>query len=284
MIAKAEKEYISINGYDMAFYTAGDPSNPAVLLIHGWASHLGVWEDTVNLLQSHYYCVAMDVIGLGDSQKPSDADYSIEAQASQIVALANALNIGTFGLIGHSRGGMLAMQIAANTAPTRTTFLIDVDGAVTGSVGSYQYWALGSRLLIGRFVPSLYRVTKRAYGRVRRLAELEFSPWFYDISQVPEDRWQQDLEFATRHDAHISNWKTGLSLRTTDLSEDLHKIAVPTLVLFGAQDACISVNEGMIAAGRIPHARLIVIDECGHYPMYEKRDAYLYHIAEFLLD
>ena len=186
MIAKTQKQYHPINGYQMAYYTAGNPTHPAILLIHGWASHLGVWEDTINLLSEQYYCVAMDVIGLGDSEKPANADYSIASQAEQIVALADALEIDTFGLIGHSRGGMLALQIAANTAPERTTFLVDIDGAVTGSVGSYQYWSLGSRLLIGRFAPMFYHITQRAYSRIRRLGRMEFAPWFYDIRQVPE--------------------------------------------------------------------------------------------------
>jgi pimeloyl-ACP methyl ester carboxylesterase len=277
-----DKLHTQVDGYDMTYITAGNPENPAILMIHGWASHLGIWEDTINTLKDHYFCVAMDVIGLGDSEKPANADYSLSAQATQILHLADRLRIDQFALIGHSRGGTLAYHIAAVTAPDRVTALIDVSGLVNGHVGAYQRFAFGPRIAVGRFLPVAYNLTTLLYKRVRRLARLELSPWYYDISKVDEQYWWQDFLYAAQAEAAISNFKTGLDLSRIDLSDELTNIGVDSLLIYGEQDSCVSPEHGYLAAERIPHARLVILDECGHFPMYEQQQAYLTEVMHFL--
>ncbi|MFW5748521.1 MAG: alpha/beta fold hydrolase, partial [Chloroflexota bacterium] len=221
-------------------------------------------------------------VGYGDSDKPAGADYSIPSQAEQVVALADALGIGSFGLIGHSRGGQISLQIAAHTAPERVLALVDVAGPLTGKVGMYQRFALGPRIAIGRYVPALYNITHRLFRRSRRLAKLEFSPWFYDIDSVDEDDWWPDVQQATRPGTHVVNYKAGRAIQSHDLSEAIKAISAPTLVIFGEQDSCIPVEEGIMTAAGVPHARLKLLDACGHFPMYEQKDAYLHALHTFL--
>lgn len=282
MIGAPQKQKILIDGYNMAYVTAGDPANPAVLFIHGWGSHLGIWERTIKALQDRYYCVAMDIIGLGDSDKPEDADYSIPNQARQIVMLADALGITSFAVVGHSRGGQLALQIAANTAPERITTVIDVDGVVTGNVGAYQFWVLGSRLLLGRYVPGLYSLSRQLYTRYHELARIEGMPWYADMRRVDHDNWEQDLAYAIQPGAHVSNLKTALSIRQTDLSGDLKRIRAPLLVIHGDHDDCVPTQQGILVAQQAQDAHLKILPNCGHFPMYEKYRAYLRAISSFL--
>src|ERR1051326_1279433 len=79
------------SSHQLMYTASGDPSKPLLIMIHGWLSYRGVWRTTVPALQDRFYCVAVDLLGFGDNDKPVEADYSIAAQAQRIVALADEL-------------------------------------------------------------------------------------------------------------------------------------------------------------------------------------------------
>ena len=130
------RHFINADGERIAYQTVGNPSNPPIILIHGWTSFTGVWETTVPLLKSDFYLVMPDLLGHGLSDKPHDADYSIEAQARRVLALADMLGLSDFALIGHSMGGQTALTIAARLAPERITRLVSVSGVVSGALSN----------------------------------------------------------------------------------------------------------------------------------------------------
>ena len=72
------------------------------------------------------------------------------------------------------------------------------------------------------------------------------------------------------------------SMRATNLLPYLKHVQAPTLVLFGQQDGVVPVTQGRLAAQHIPQAQLALIDQCGHYPMYEQPERYLAHLNAFL--
>ncbi len=102
-----EARTLIMNGNHYACLVAGNPEKPAILMIHGWAHHPSIWTSTLEHYQADYFCVAVGVLGLGDSDKPSDGDYRIESHARDTLAIADALHIDRFILMGHSRGGKL---------------------------------------------------------------------------------------------------------------------------------------------------------------------------------
>ncbi len=54
------------------------------------------------------------------------------------------------------------------------------------------------------------------------------------------------------------------------------------LIIFGQQDANVPVSDGHLAAQHIPDSRLVLIDRCGHFPMYEQTEYYLEALRDFL--
>lgn len=115
---------IEVEGYKIVYDEYGNANNPAIILLHGWFSYRGVWKQIAGLLEGNYYCVAVDLLGFGDSDKPEKADYSIEAQSKRIVEIAQGLGLDRFSIIGHSMGGQIAMCVASLIAPEK------VDGCV----------------------------------------------------------------------------------------------------------------------------------------------------------
>jgi 2-hydroxymuconate-semialdehyde hydrolase len=97
----------TFDNHQLTYTTAGHADAPPLLLIHGWLSYRGVWQQTMEAFKDSHYCVAIDLLGFGNSDKPADADYSIAAQGQRVLQLANALGIDRFTLMGHSMGGQI---------------------------------------------------------------------------------------------------------------------------------------------------------------------------------
>ena len=81
---------IEIDGHCHVYTSVGNSEKPAVVMIHGWNSYRGMWDGTIETLQHDYYCLALDLLGFGDSEKPRQADFSIEAQAKRVLTFAEA--------------------------------------------------------------------------------------------------------------------------------------------------------------------------------------------------
>ena len=74
--------YVSINGQKIFTRHAGDKSDPALLLIHGYPSASWDWEGMWKTLTEHYYVITLDMLGFGLSDKPKNARYLISEQAN----------------------------------------------------------------------------------------------------------------------------------------------------------------------------------------------------------
>jgi 4,5:9,10-diseco-3-hydroxy-5,9,17-trioxoandrosta-1(10),2-diene-4-oate hydrolase len=271
---------IILDNAKLVYECTGDPKNPPLILLHGWMSHRGVWDSTVAILKERYYCVQIDLLGFGASDKPDTGDYSIAAQGRRVLALADALGFGRFTLMGHSMGGQISLCIAALLTPERLEKLVNVDGVVTGRLApsiqntTYRFAAVGK---VFPQVYSLWRFLLQSDWAVRET----FKDWFYRMDCMPRAQWAIDRDLAFRPEMHISVYQAGQAIRT-DLTPHLAKITTPTLTIFGRQDAVVPVGDGELAAQRIPAARLVWIDACGHFPMYEQPGPYFEAISSFL--
>lgn len=275
------------NGHRLHYVTAGNPQNPPLFLIHGYLSSHHVWRQTIPVLQEQYHCIAVDLFGHGRSEIDPGGDYSIPAQGQRILALANELGYERFSLMGHSMGGQIALYIAAQLAPERVVRLINVAGVVAARLSPcierqvFPMLEIASRAsILSLFMEKLGRLTA---PRFRWAASIQFGTWFMDMDALDFSSWRIDREQATRPGIRHT-WTGGRNaIYGTDLTQHLCKIAVPTLVIFGKQDAVVPLDDGRLAAEHIPDSKLVLIDRCGHFPMYEKTEQYLEALRAFML-
>ncbi|MBP7820657.1 alpha/beta fold hydrolase [Candidatus Saccharibacteria bacterium] len=87
-----------------------------VILLHGIASNSSIWDETITYIDTNkYQVIAMDLLGFGDSPKPSKNDYSLEEQAKQVAYTVKKNKIKKPVLVvGHSLGALVALEIASN--------------------------------------------------------------------------------------------------------------------------------------------------------------------------
>ncbi len=281
-----ESQFI-YEGYTLHYVTAGDPENPPLFLIHGYLSSHHVWRQTMPVLQERYHCIAVDLFGHGRSEIDPAGDYSIPAQGERILALANELGYERFSLMGHSMGGQISLYIAAQLAPERVVRLVDVAGVVGARLSTYVERKVFPLVEMVTRLP-LLSLAAEVFGRLtvprfRWAAYTQCGYWFRDVTALDFGSWRVDREQATvpgiRH-----TWTGGReAIYGTDVTPHLGDIQAPTLVIFGKQDAVVPLEDARVAADNIPDSCLVLIDHCGHFPMFEQTDEYLDAVRAFML-
>lgn len=272
--------FIELDGDRLAYSTTGIPSRRPIIFVHGLMSHRNVWARTLEALKDQHYCIAIDLLGFGDSSKPDKGDYSIRAQAERVRRAAEYLGFSQFDLAGHSMGGQIALYLSAHLAPTRVLKLVSVAGVVTGKLTAHVRLINMQLVRTGRYIPRLYEMF-HSMSRQPRFANWAFKVWFADPAKLPFDSWAQDRRQALNPAIAISAYEAYHSLERTNLTSMLAGLTMPVLALHGKQDGTVPLADAHLLKERAPQTRLILFEQCGHFPMYENFDAYLEPIQEF---
>ena len=104
---------------------------PAVIVIPGITSPAVTWGFVGETLGRQFDTYVLDVRGRGLSEASSTLDYSLDAQAADVIALADALGLEHYALVGHSMGARIAIR-AARSAPKGLTRTVLIDPPVSG--------------------------------------------------------------------------------------------------------------------------------------------------------
>ena len=104
----------------------GGAGEPAVLFLHGLGHDLDAWREQLDRLRPYRRAVAYDQRGHGGSDRPRDGVYTVEALAADLEAVAGALGLMRFVLVGHSLSGTV-LTAYAGAHPDRVAGLVYVD-------------------------------------------------------------------------------------------------------------------------------------------------------------
>ncbi|HXA27045.1 MAG TPA: alpha/beta hydrolase [Acetobacteraceae bacterium] len=236
---------------------AGHP----ILLLHGPRT-IEPGARFVELLSAHAQIIAPSHPGFGHSPRPADFD-TVYDLVHLYLDLIEALPHEKITLVGCSFGGWLAAEIAAACCH-RLDRLILVD-ALGIKLGDRE-----SRDILDLFNTSPAEVLRRS--------------WHDPVKWTPDFNAMSDDELVV----HARNWDAlclyGWQpfMYNPHLPRWLSRIAVPTLVLWGASDGVVSPDYGRAYCARIPGARFELIPEAGHYPEIEQPEVFAARVAAFL--
>ena len=162
--------FTRVNGVRIHYQEAGDEQAPPIILIHGFISSNLIWSHVLKpLAQKGFRAIAPDLPGYGYSEKPRDAEYTIDEQARSVIGLMDRLGIQKALIAGASYGGAVAATMALDY-PERVEKLILV-GAVTNDEVKKKFLMRVTVLpLIGDiatplFLGSRWILRKRKIGR-----------------------------------------------------------------------------------------------------------------------
>jgi pimeloyl-ACP methyl ester carboxylesterase len=207
-----------------------------VVLVHGMTASTDWWRPTIAALEPHHDVRIAELRGL-----------PVREAALRLAAWLKAEDLSGAALVGHSMGGAVVVQTAAE-APE--------------SVGRLALIAPAGIL------PSRSR---RSYA-----LPLARSTLVHARSQLP--RMMRDtLRVGPRRLWHLSS-----DLLRGDIRPALRSVRAPALVVWGANDRLLPASLGEQFSSLIPDCRLVILQGCGHIPMLECPDALHEHLLGFL--
>jgi pimeloyl-ACP methyl ester carboxylesterase len=247
---------------------------PGLFLVHGFGGAKEDFGDHLDALARRYRVVVFDHRGHGASDGPDDPDrYTLERLAADTLAVADALGLETFRLLGHSMGGMVAQRVVL-AHPERVDALVLMDtapGPVPGIDPELMEAAAKIVLEDGKdaLKPLLdAAATLDTVAHQRLLAERE---GFQEFEDYKWDTLAAAMGAGAARDM----------ARQEDRLADLAGVRCPTLVIVGEEDRpFVAASRAM--ASTIPGATLAVIPGAGHSPQFENPEPWLRALTEFL--
>jgi len=247
-------------------------SGAAVVMVHGWAMHGGLWEDVVEGLVDHYQVVLVDLPGHGRSPPPPPQ------RAASLPALADAVldAVGTSPAlwVGWSLGGLVALRIALD-CPAAVQRLALVASSPRFVAGVDWHCGVGPEVLeaFARGLETDYE------GTLRRFLALEVHGTEHAAEQL---RRLRGIVFQRGRPA-IEALRGGLQiLAESDLRSELAGLRPPLLLLLGRRDNLVPAAAGGATAALVAGARVRVMEEAGHAPFLVHPERFLEILEDFL--
>jgi pimeloyl-ACP methyl ester carboxylesterase len=258
---------VTADGVRLRVLEAGE--GPPLLLLHGLSASRDIWEHVVDVLADRHRVVVPDLPGHGESAKP-DAPYTVDFYAGVVRSLARELGIDHAIVGGTSLGGKIALELAC-WYPRFVRALV-----LSAPAGEY---ARGLRPF-GKAIQALSRP---------------------QVMRVALDRALEQSFFERLHRGHVVRRRILEARLAADdfpdfaravarsvggvLAADpqpLARVTQPTLAIWGRDDRIVPLRRSGDLLRAIPHARLRVIEQCGHIAMLEQPAEFIGHVSEFL--
>ncbi len=244
----------------------GSPAGYPVVFLHGATDSWRSFEPVLPQLPASIRAIALSQRGHGDSGRP-DGDYDPSDFAADVAAVLDRLGIERAVIAGHSMGSHVAQRFAIDH-PDRTAGLV-LAGAfyrfATNAVVT-EYWDTVVSTLadpIGRSVAVEFQASTLA----RPVPPAFFDMVLRESLKVPARVWRDAFE----------------GLLKVDHADRLGSIDVPTLIIWGDQDAfCPRADQDALLAA-IADSRLVVYAGAGHALHWEEPVRYAADVAAFVM-
>ena len=249
-------EMVTIAGATIRMFRGG--TGQPLVFLHGAGGHTG-WMAFLDELATRFAVFAPEHPGFGQSDDPPWLD-EVGDLAYFHLDLLKALGLDHVHLMGTSLGGWVAAEMAVrSTARLASLTLVGAVGITAGGEPIPDIFRMPDDENLRRF----YADQERA---ARRLADLA----------------KADMNLAAKNRATVTRLAYRPRFHNPGLAKWLHRIDVPTLLLWGAEDGLVPPEFGAAYRALIPGSRLVVLPQAGHAPFDEQKDAFLAAFLDFI--
>lgn len=255
-----------ING--LSVFLEGSSNNRAIIFIHGFPYDHTMWRSQIDELSKHYFCVAYDIRGLGESLV-GDGQYTMESFIDDLEIVINELKLDKPVICGLSMGGYISLR-ALERMPDKfsAAILCDTRSEADNDEGKLKRAAAikrinteGLALFVSDFVKNCFADEFKNNKQTELKKIIEKSSAFNPIG--------------------VKGCLLAM-LSRTDTSNSLNNIRTPTLLICGEKDSLTPPSVMKEMFHKIPNAEFIEIKNAGHMTPIENPDEVNNAIKSFL--
>ena len=231
-----------------------------IVFSHGWPLSADAFEDQMFYLASHRYrCIAHDRRGHGRSSQPWNGN-DMDTYADDLAELVQQLDLKNAIHVGHSTGG----------------------GEVARYIGRHGTGRVAKAVLIGAVPPVMLKTSgnpgglpMEVFDQIRSGVLADRSQFFMDLS-LPFYNYNRPgakVSEGVREQFRLQGVLAGMpacyfcvkAFSETDMTEDLKKIDVPTLILHGDDDQIVPIsNSALLSSKIVKNAKLVIYEGAPH--------------------
>jgi pimeloyl-ACP methyl ester carboxylesterase len=241
---------------DGTAYRRWGTSGTPIVLLGGFLEPTFVWADVAPLLAQGHRIYALDLDGFGYTERRGP--WTLQRWGDQVQAFCKALGLTKPIVVGHSLGAAVAVELARRGLASRIV-LVDGD-ALRG--GGPPKWLM-TALVKSPYFTTIYRFLVRSPWAVKRIVANAYGPKHPTIDDAEIRRWTDPLRAKGARSALQGMAENGIAGVTR---QDLRKLNVPALVVWGASDNVDPVASGRQTA-RDLGAPFVVVHGAGHLSM-----------------
>jgi 2-hydroxy-6-oxonona-2,4-dienedioate hydrolase len=263
--------HVDVGGVRTRVLQAG--SGPDLVLLHGTGGHLEAYARDMAGLAEHFRVTAYDMVGHGYSDLP-DKPYTIDVLSDHLLGTMDALGIERAHLSGESLGGWVVAWTAAFHPERVDRLILNTPGNIANK----------PEVMARMRDSTMAAVLDPSDETVRRRVE-----FLFHHKEMVTDELVNLRRTVYSRPGFVQAITNTLVLQDPAVRKDfawdpgwVGKITAETLLLWTDHDPTGGLDEADMLLGWLPNARLHVIEDAGHWPLWEKVDEYLAVHREFL--
>ncbi len=283
-MAAVHHRYATVDGHRLFFRQAGDPNEPALVLLHGFPTSSYMFRHLLPALADRYHVIAPDHLGFGLSDAPSvrQFDYTFDALTDLTAGLLRTLDVGPYAMYVQDYGAPIGWRLALRD-PSAITAIITQNGNGYDAGFVERFWKI-----VWAYQSDQTPDTEDA---VRQFLTLDATRWQYltgvaDETLVDPESWHHDYALISRPGNDevqlklLRDYATNAPLYPR-LHEYFRATRVPLLAAWGRGDEIFGPAGAEAFADDLPEAEIHLLDG-GHFLLESALDEVAELIRNFL--
>ena len=271
-----KSNYIEIEGDKMHYVDEG--SGDVILFVHGTPEWSFGYRDLIKPLSKKFRCIAPDHLGMGLSDKPVNANYSVRQHAARLEAFINKLELKNINIVANDFGGSIGLSYAirhpgnVNRISIFNTWMwsLSNDKHYSGPGKLMNSWV--GRMMYRQFNFPVRVIMPAAYGDKGKLTK-EVHQHYKEPLNGPEVR---NATFAFAKELMNSGeWWQHLWMKMDRIQDK------PFLIFWGMKDKFIQPKELDKWLTKLPNAKVIRFENAGHFVQEEESERMSQELEEF---
>lgn len=217
-----------------------------ILLLHGWQDNLHTFDAIAQILSETNRVIRLDCPGFGQSETPKET-WDLDNYVEFVKNFIQKLNLQVDTLAGHSFGGRIAIK-GTTTNNLQPAKIILINSAGIAKSKTPRNFILKILAKIGNVLISI--------------------PPFVFLREKLREKFYKSIGSDYLNAGAMR--ETFLKIIAEDLRANAKKIAPPTLLIWGENDTETPLSDGKLFSQIIPHSKLEIIKEAGHFVHQEK--------------